>query len=227
MPMPKQLNLYSDKSSLVLTALLRDPGRKWVVRDFLSEGISLGQANKTLNRAEEFGYVLRVRHGRNSFLKLKSRKQLLSDWSRFYGFDLNNQVILFDPGKETIRRLDQFFKKRALQYALTAFSASRLISSRAVGQSHDLYINIKKNELKDVIRQMQNQLGLLRLAEGGNVRLAVPYYRSSVFSRLRMIHGVPVVSKLQLYLDLFGLPGGADEIRSLAEFYKRRREPFV
>lgn len=228
--MHRQLNLFSNRSSLVLSALLAEPEREWVTRDFISKEISLGQANKTLNRAEELGYVVRVRRGRDSYLKLNSRtvaKKLLAEWGRFYSFSHNNQAILFDQSEKTLQKLNEFLKKRGIQYVLTAFSASRLISPCVVDRSHYIYINIKKTELDDLVRQLQSQLGFLKLAEGGNVRLAVPYYKSSVFSLAKIIQSYPVVPNIHLYLDLFGLPGGLDEIRSVTEFFKKKGERFV
>ena len=76
-------------------------------------------------------------------------------------------------------------------------------------------------------RRLQEHLSLLKLAEGGNVWIAAPYYRTSVFQDSRTIEGHPVVSDLQIFLDLAGLPAGQDEIRHLKETFKKRGERFV
>jgi hypothetical protein len=60
-------------------------------------------------------------------------------------------------------------------------------------------------------------LGLLKLARGGNTCLAIPYYHKSVFTELQTLDNYPVISNLQLYLDLMGFkPHGPEEAGHLA-----------
>ena len=49
-------------------------------------------------------------------------------------------------------------------------------------------------------------MNLKELKAGGNVYLIKPYYKKSIFLYKQKIKGYPVVSNLQLYLDLYHFP---------------------
>ena len=49
---------------------------------------------------------------------------------------------------------------------------------------------------------LQNTLFLERTKTGGNLVLASPYYSQSAFFGVRFVNELPVVSDVQLYLDL-------------------------
>ncbi len=71
-------NIFTDKASLVLKKMLKDPERRWVVRDFSSPGgVSLGMSQEILKATEKKGYIERVKKGPNGYtILIPIRKNL-------------------------------------------------------------------------------------------------------------------------------------------------------
>jgi hypothetical protein len=63
---------------------------------------------------------------------------------------------------------------------------------------------------------------------GGNVHIIRPYYAQSCFFNSQKINGYPIVSKLQLYLDLYNYqPRGREHAERLKEIAAERGEPLA
>ena len=58
----------------------------------------------------------------------------------------------------------------------------------------------------EILGALRLELDLKELKKGGNICLTKPYYKNSVFFGVQIIRGYPVVSNLQLYLDLYHFP---------------------
>ncbi|MEW6516735.1 MAG: type IV toxin-antitoxin system AbiEi family antitoxin [candidate division FCPU426 bacterium] len=226
MLMRRQLqNIFSDCSSLILRALFREPQRHWRIPELARLGVSFGMASIVLNRAESLGYVERVRTGPGSYSRLADREHLLEDWTRHYSFERNWHAYYYYPRKDFLPRLREVLERRNLRYALTLFSASRLISPYVKDDRHFVYLDITPQQAKAVFRELEADLGLMRLVRGGNICLAIPFYHHSVFKTLRHAKGYPVVSNLQLYLDLMGFaPSGPEEAKHLLSHWKKQEE---
>ena len=218
-------NLFGDKSSLVWRMMLEDPARQWTTLDFAEQGLSLGLVSEVMNRGEAAGYLERVRKGRQSYSKLIRKDQLLKDWMTFYAFDRNLHTYYYYPAADFLKVLSQYLKSKETDYALTLYSASRLIAPYVKDGRHFVYLDLDREKFLPFVKEMALQTGLLELRRGGNVCFAMPFYRSSIFGRSRKIKGHPVVSNLQLYLDLMGFPPtGREEAEHLI---KKKGEPFV
>ena len=204
-------NIFSDRSSLVLRALLRELGREWKVSDLANEGVSFGLVSIVLNRAESLGYVERVRIGPGSYTKLINSAQLLNDWSNHYSFDRNLHTYYHCSDKNFLKACKDYCKANKIEYALTLFSGSRLIAPYVKDNRHFIYFKVNATKSERLFRDIKSALGLLKLARGGNVCFAIPFYQSSVFRDSRIVKGYSVVSNLQLYLDLMGFPPSGQE----------------
>ncbi len=221
-------NIFSDRASLVLRAFLRQPEKKWVIPDFCREGLSAGLASGVLNRAEALGYIHRSRRGRESHSRLVRKELLLKDWCQAYRFDRNVTATYFYPGEDFLKRVVRRLAQDKVEYALTLFSASRLISPYVKDARHFVYLNRRGEAFWRCLDQMEREQLIYKLARGGNVWFISPFYRSCVFRDSRTLKGCRAVSNLQLYLDLIGFPPtGPEEARHLEEFFKKRGEPFV
>ncbi|MBI2119231.1 MAG: hypothetical protein HYT97_06365 [Elusimicrobia bacterium] len=220
-------NIFSDKSSIVIKAILENPGREWKIRDFVRVGVSFALANRVLNRAWELGLVARVKKGRNSFSVLRDRKGLLKLWSKSYSFSDNLSIRLHYKGKSFYKDWDVFIQRSRIQYALTLFSASRLISPYVLVEDHFVYVDVPPEKFMGFVENLKNQLGLLELKSGGNVTVSLPIYKSSIFRDRQVIRGHPCVSNLQLYLDLISYPAGSEEAKHLTSFFKKKGTSFV
>lgn len=221
-------NIFGDRSSLTLRALLREPEKKWTLADLIKEGVSMSLASDVLSKAEARGYVERVIKGPDSFTRLIRKDALLKDWVNAYSFEQNDQTYYLSTDKNFLKTCAQYLKQKKKAFALTLYSASRLISPYVKDDRHFIYLNMGRDEFPAFLKTMETQLNLYKLVHGGNVCFVLPFYRSSVFRDSGKIKGFPVVSRLQLYLDLMTFPPtGTEEAEHLASYFKRNGEAFA
>jgi hypothetical protein len=221
-------NIFSDKSSIVLRTLLATPGHSWKIPELSQKGVSFGLVSLVLNLAESLGYVERVRIGPGSFTKLTHADSLLRDWNRNYSFDRNPHAYYHALDPDILPRLKAYCEAKNLRYALTLFSASRRISPYVKDDRNFIYLDIDLKQAKPVFADLEAELGLLKLARGGNTCLAIPYYHKSLFADLQTLDGYPAVSNLQLYLDLMGFkPHGPEEAEHLVAHLNRKGTAFA
>ena len=221
-------NIFSNRSSLILRALLREPERKWILPDLEKEGVSIGLASDVLSKAEAQGYVERVMKGPESYTRLIRKDALLKDWGNAYSFDRNDSNYYLSTDKNFLKNCLSYLKHKKIGHTLTLYSASRLISPYVKDDRHFVYLDVPKEELSLVLKDLERQLNFYRLVHGGNVCFTVPFYRSSVFRDSKIIKGSPVVSNLQLYLDLMTFPPtGPEEAAHLVSHFKKKGQNFV
>jgi hypothetical protein len=211
-------NIFSDKASLILRALLKEPERQWTVPDLAALGVSFGMASIVLNQAERLGYVERLRIGPGSYSRLLDRDALLRDWMYNYSFDRNLYTYYYYPGHDFLERCTAYLKENGTDYSLTLFSASRLLAPYVRDERDFMYLDLHPDEARGFLRRLETALELKVLAKGGNLCFALPFYKSSVFSQTQEAKGFKLVSNLQLYLDLMGFPPGGPEE---ADFFKK------
>ncbi|OGD21856.1 MAG: hypothetical protein A2Y69_13375 [Candidatus Aminicenantes bacterium RBG_13_59_9] len=91
-------NIFADKASLVLRRMLREPGRRWVVRDFVgTDGVSLGLAQNVLEAVETLGYAEKTRKGPASFTLLTNPELLIAEWVKAYSVSRNEIRTFYLP----------------------------------------------------------------------------------------------------------------------------------
>lgn len=221
-------NIFSDRSSLVLRALLREPEKKWTLPDLTKEGVSLGLASDVLSKAEVQGYIERAAKGPESYSRLIRKDDLLKDWLNAYSFEQNDQAYYLSTDKDFLKNCTQYLSQKKKAFALTLYSASRLISPYVKDDRHFIYLDLGREEVAAFLKQIETQLNLYKLVQGGNVCFVSPYYRSSVFKASKKIKRYPVVSNLQLYLDLMTFPPtGSEEAQHLILHFKKKGQSFV
>ena len=216
-------NIFSDRSSLALRALLREPEKKWTLPALAKEGVSLGLASDVLSKAEAQGYVERVSKGPESYSHLIRKEDLLKDWLNVYSFEQNDHAYYLSTDKEFLKSCARYLSEKQITFALTLYSASRLISPYVKDDRHFVYLDLNREEFPGFLKQIETGLNLYKLVQGGNVCFVLPLYRSSVFKELRKIRRYPVVSNLQLYLDLMKFPPtGSEEAEHLISYFKKK-----
>ena len=215
-------NIFSDRSSLVLRALLREPGRQWKLKELAAEGITPILAGYVLERAEAYGFVHRVQAGYKSYAELVDPKSLLETWSRSYRIvDLLPMTFQF-RGADFLPALRDVLMAKGVGFALTLFSASRRIAPYVKNTREFVYLDASPSEILDILGQASSQLGLARAEQRWNVCFFSPFYRRSIFKHVRLLKDYPAVDDLQLYLDLTGYPPvGYEEANFLVQHWKK------
>lgn len=214
----KLKNIFADKATLILRAMLKQPDRKWVVRDFVHEiSISLGMASGIIDALEKSGFVERRKKGASSYTILMNRDKLIQDWVMNYDFGFNDVELFYNPVLK-LNKVKDFFKKRGMEdkYAFTLHTGANLETSYV--KTENIYIYIDYAVFDNILLEMKQQLDLKQLVQGGNVYLIRPYYKNSVFFGSRKKHGAAICSNLQLYLDLYHFkPRGIEHAEFLKE----------
>jgi len=215
-------NIFADRASLVVRRMLQEPGRRWVLRDFVGElGISLGLAQAVVEVVESRGYGERIKRGALSYSILTNPDLLLSDWVRAYSFERNIAKTFYFPGSDVLRRIKAALN--GLPYGLTLHAGANLLTSWV--QTDQVYVYLNLEQWSEALSRVRQLLGLRQLLSGGNIHIVRPFYKNSIFYNAREIRGICVVSNLQLYLDLFGFqPRGFEHAERLREVVKERGE---
>jgi len=211
-------NIFADKSTLILRQMLREPDRRWVIRDFNGpQGVSLRLAQQVLEVMGQKGYAERVKKGPDSYTLLTYPEKLIKDWTDGYKFELNSVSTYYTHDKDILKKMKLALKNRS--YALTLHTGANLLTSYVKTDHVYIYWDTDKWD-KDIL-SIRQQLDLKELVQGGNIHFIKPFYKTSVFTDQQMIEGFPVVSNLQLFLDLYHFqPRG----REHAEFLKEQLE---
>jgi len=218
-------NIFADKASLVLRRMLREPGRRWVVRDFVgTDGVSLGLAQAVLEAVEAMGCAERNKKGARSFTLLTNPELLIAEWVKAYSVSRNKIRTFYLPYPDAIKRIKNALA--GLPYALTLHVGANFLTSWVKTEHVHLYVDDTAEP--DLLLNVRQRLGLKELVNGGNVHFIRPYYAQSGFFNSQKINGYPIVSKLQLYLDLYNYqPRGREHAERLKEIAAERGEPLA
>jgi hypothetical protein len=210
----RALNPFSKKASLVLRELLEQPDRAWGIREIAAEtGLSAGHASDAARELVRRGYA-REDQGRTS---LGDGVAALRDWVGVYHWSKNRVssfIVPFEYG-ELGAKLKGAMDAAGVRFALTMLAgADRIAPHVQHGQMH-LYVPEAQAAItREVVKQ---KLFGERVHTGGNLHVVTPYYGDAVFRGAREVDGMPIVSPVQLFLDLTGFPlRGSEAARMLA-----------
>ncbi len=211
-------NIFSDKSSIVLRALLREPDRNWSMSELCGEGVSEGQVINTVQLLEEKQWVHRNRAWRNHFIRLTNPRSLMEEWTKAYRFDWNSTASYFSSDKDILSKIVVVLKTLEVPFALTMISGARLVAPYVVQNMEHIYLLQNEEDAENSLRALENRLMLPYPTGSGNIHFALPFYRNAIQREIQMIDELPVVSNLQLYLDLVNEPTtGGDQADWLRE----------
>jgi len=211
---------FSDKASVIPRKMLGDPGRKWVLRDFVGlKGLSLGMAQGVLTSMYDMGCIDRVKKGPASYSRLSDPELLISEWTAAYQFSKNEVHTFYTAGGDFLKRLKAVLAPE--KYALTLHSGANF-KTRFV-RTEDVHVYLSLENWREELPRLREKLDLKKLAKGGNIHLVRPFYRNTVFLNSCKSGGHTVVSNLQLYLDLYNFqPRGREHAEYLKETLSRK-----
>lgn len=213
---------FSDKASLVIRLLFS--GNTLGIRPIsaaLSEqgfALSPGYVSKVVASLGELRYAVKTGNG----VRLVNRELLLQDWSHAYQQKARRRHsrgwYLPEADPAQLARL----VGRALEGngALTDRSGASFIDSHASFDTVDI---LPSN--RDATSEVLEKLGAVPAERGANINVREAAYPLSSLYGSRSVDGVPVVSDLQLYLDLRCQPQRGEE--AAEHLYERRIRPLL
>lgn len=192
---------FSDKASLILREMLKDPKRQWGIRELAERiGVDPGYVSRIAKSLTESGYAVRA----GGKLRIRSPKEILDDWVRAYDLKRNEHhrfFFLASDVKSILRRLQEIDIPQKCKYALSIQAGAGLVAPHAVYKEVHMYVGDGEG-----IKYFKKELDLKDADQGANLVLMRPYYKYSVFYNNQVVEGLRIVSDIQLYLDLYRYP---------------------
>lgn len=221
--------LLSDKAAVIIYAMLSQPNRKWVARDFEKEfGVGRARAATVLSELHAEGFVGGIRSGRLAYSVLQNKGELVEEWLKLYKFELNKSYLYYSDSEDILSRLKKYFtsKNQEQIYALTLHTGANLITNYV--NTPTIYCYLSADNFKNASLNLRQALDLKELKRGGNFCLIKPYYKTAIFFNTQKIKGYNVVSDIQLYLDLYHFPQrGRDHANYLLKALKEKGKSIV
>ena len=199
----EMLDPFGDRASLVARVIVQQPARVWTTRAVAAEaGVSTMTASHVVRRLGELGVLDVQRTGRANSIRLRNLRRLIDGWTIFYDWERNVRLTVAAPVGNVdrfVRRLPSLLK--TTRWALTLQAGASLVAPQAVWDAVHVYVDVPdERALEDVAHQAKWPVG------DGKVVLMKPSYADSVWYGLQSRRGIPVVSELQLILDLWHYP---------------------
>lgn len=202
--MRKAENIFSRKASRVVRVLLISPKKGWTIKKLSKEAeVSLGFTHAVIMSLIDQGHVYRDDSYR---LKVSDPVKLIQRWAAYHNYTTMNKFLRYHTFEKNI---EKFLSKMKLasdkKYALTVLAGAHIIVPYVRPTTVHFYI-----KQKEKAKNWVNFLDLRPVESGGNVSIVLPY-DEGVFYGVSKFNGVNVVSKVQLYIDLFNYPARGEE----------------
>lgn len=215
----RSVNVFSGRSSRVLRVLLEKP-KVWsltdIARELAAEGkrvqqifrqpmefaVSQGSISKALSSLEEQLWIRR----QGSAVLVPEPRRLLVEWAENYKeryrWRLRSSFELPNPFGSSVSRINEQLKEELDgAYAFAAAAAASLVAPFVELDRVDIFLGSEESGAR--LRQLAD-----RESTGPKLRLIYPYDNGVFLYSIRE-GGVPIVSNLQTYLDLYAR-GGRD-----------------
>ena len=204
-PFPQSRDLrtiFSPRASRIIRVLLNDPFTAWKVDELSKKaGVSLGLVAEVKKILLDREWIAERTVG---FVLMKPQG-LLQEWASQYSYS-RNRILDFYSLKDELtieQELREYCSKKDIRFALTLFSGASRVAPYTRFKRVFAYVETG-------IEEMQNALGLKTVTTGPNVTLLEPYDQG-VFYGSAYYKQMPVVSPIQIYLDLNSYKGRGEE----------------
>jgi hypothetical protein len=209
----RRVDPFADRSSLILRIMLEpgDPQRVWGVRELATAaGVGTATASDMLKALTERRLVEIKRRGRAVEVRLGDPSALIDAWTNAYDWRLNRGIAVHAPIGDLakfLRRLPGLMPPR-YRWALTLQAGASLVAPHATWDRVHIYVDLPRSERSHATQALSNIADHAGWQPGndGRLMLMAPYYATSAWYGLRTAHDLPVVSDLQLILDLWHYP---------------------
>ncbi len=203
-------NLFGVTSSRITRALLVEPKRQWQARELsLEADVSLGQTYNVIDGLIEEEFVTKTPNG----LVVKDPGALLDAWKKVYPTYETQRYSFYSYERSYNDILAAILKKGKgiAPFAFGFFAGAGFVAPfiRGLGKAQ-LYVSSRED-----VEKLQSALALQVVDTGPNVEIFVPY-DNGVFYKQQTVQDtqlgdVPVISNVQLYMDVFNSPARGEE----------------
>lgn len=198
----QQVNPFSKRASLVPRALLAQHGATGGVTA-LAERLDLAKSwvSQVLAELVTRGWVDEAERG----VRLGDPVALLRAWALEYTWRDNEGAGFTVPFEhdDLLKRLPGAFD--GLRWALTLQDGAALLAPH-VHYHGQLHLYVDPADHADALERLDGRLHAVPTPAGGNFQLLLPYYGAGTFYDLRDHGALPIVSPVQLFLDLVHFP---------------------
>lgn len=207
---------FSDKSSLILRIIMEDPEKYWGNNEIADIAhINAGWVSQVCRRLEELRYVVR---SANRKLRIFRPQDVLEDWVEYYRLRKQKKYCFSLPANVPQAVMEKIKGCKALKefnWLLSFHAGASILAPYASYRE----VHVYSEGLPASVDVWKNQLGLEEAAPAeSNLILVEPYYSASHRHGMRHVNSYPVVSDIQLYLDLRTYPvRGEEQARHLFE----------
>jgi len=197
--------------------LLVQPRKVWLLSELADEAkVSLGQTHKTVDCMIEEELV---EWSENNKLVLKDPARLLKAWEDTYPSYESQKFTFYSFEQDQSVVMNSLLKKaKDISFALSFFSGADLVAPFIRGVNKvQLYVRNQAD-----VERLKGLLELQEVKSGANVEIYIPYDEGVFYKALKVDAStqvdVPVVSNVQLYMDLFNNPArGKEQAEHLRE----------
>lgn len=199
----RSLNPFSKRASLVLRALFQQPKTSWGVRELSAEtGLSVGHTSDIARTLVDRGYA----GEEGDQLTLRDPVAALGDWIEAYAWTKNPRRSFLAPFEyeELVPKLGSVLDEAEVSYALTMLAGTDMVAPHV--QHGQVHLYISEPDIERAVEVVEQRLYGESAPTGGNLHLMLPYYREATFYGQQRLRDMPVVSTVQLFLDLAGYP---------------------
>ena len=118
--------------------------------------------------------------------------------------------------------MEEISSRENFGYAMTGFQAANQIKSLVHNAPPMVYLwpkNSDDNAFEEILTRLENVYDFIPVRKKANLIVLKPVQKEAVFFESTLMKGLPIVSPIQLLLDLHGLSRGPFIIEQLSEYW--------
>ncbi len=195
---------FADRASLLTRVLLESPGMTWTVTGLAeAAGVASMLSSHIVRQLAAAKIVETEKQGRKLLVRLVAPRALLDAWVVRYDWRRNTALPLAAPVGDEERFLHRFADSmKKTRWALTLLAGAWRRTKYSPADRLNAYVDVQSDA---DLKELGHDLGWTP-DPSGQLVLMRPAYRTSVWHKMQNVREIPVVSDLQLVVDLWHYP---------------------